>query len=42
MGPSLTEPEARAFLEAHAGAVTMERRLGGATVYILLSRVSSG
>jgi hypothetical protein len=37
IGPSLTGPEARAFLESHPGAVILERRLGAATVYILLS-----
>jgi hypothetical protein len=38
IGPSLTGPEARAFLESHPGAVILERRLGAATVYILLSQ----
>jgi hypothetical protein len=39
IGPSLKTPEAEAFLESHRGAVTIERRLGHSTVYILLSQL---
>jgi len=38
IGPSLTDPEAQAFLESHPGAVILERPLGASTVYILLSQ----
>ncbi len=37
LGPSLTDPEAVAFLQSHPGAVTLQRTLGKSTVYILLS-----
>lgn len=38
LGPSLADPEAKAFLESHPGAVRLQRRLGESTVHILLSR----
>jgi hypothetical protein len=38
IGPSLTDPEARAFLESHPDAQRIERKLGDSTVHILLSR----
>jgi len=41
IGPSWTDPEARAFLESHAGAVKLEERLGDSTVCILLSSIVS-
>ena len=37
IGPSLDDPEARAFLESHPNAVTLRRMLGPSTVFILLS-----
>lgn len=37
LGPSLADPEAKAFLESHPGAVRLQRRLGESTVHILLS-----
>ena len=39
IGPSLSDPEAEAFLESHPGAVTLERRLGESAIYILLSKI---
>jgi hypothetical protein len=37
IGPSLTGVEARAFLQSHPGAVSLERTLGKLTVHVLLS-----
>jgi len=37
IGPSLTDPEAIAFLESHPSALQLERKLGESTVHILLS-----
>jgi hypothetical protein len=37
IGPSLDDPEARAFLESHPGAVRIEKPLGTDTVHVLLA-----
>jgi hypothetical protein len=37
IGPSLDDPEARAFLDSHPAAVRIEKTLGTATVHILLA-----
>jgi hypothetical protein len=39
IGPSISDPEAQAFLESHPGAVAEKRRVGGSDVYILLSKM---
>ena len=37
IGPSLDQPEPRAFLESHPGTVQLERKLGDATFHILIA-----
>jgi len=37
IGPSLDQPEPRAFLESHPGTVQLERKLGDTSFHILLS-----
>jgi hypothetical protein len=37
IGPSLDDPEARAFLSSHPGAAQIQRTLGTATVHVLLA-----
>jgi hypothetical protein len=38
IGTSLEQTEARVFLDLHPGTVTVERRMGPATIYVLLAQ----